>query len=312
MKMESKRKPGRSASRLREAFVAAMFYGITRPRARARHSAAAAASRAAETVVAPSTHFYSLVSKPAPFRERKTAGIRRCQTGGKEMAFGRKIMSDKLRSLPILGFAFLLTASLACAENKNEAKKSYDSVVNKAARDLKDGKIDDAANDAQQAEKLDPNNPETANLLGIVASKKKDYPEAISQFNRALAENPKFYTAKFNLADTLMLQGSYDQARSVLEDLSQVDPKSEILQFRIALDYVLANQPDKAMALIDVMDFPGKTPAYYYARAAVWLKKGLVKDATQYSVNAHKYYTESECSYFVSVLREMGLDVSVL
>ena len=109
----------------------------------------------------------------------------------------------------------MLSTPFCYAETKNEAKKSYDSVLNKAERDLKDGKIDDAVNDAQQAEKLDPNNPETANLLGIVASKKKDYPEAISQFNRALTENPKFYTAKFNLADTLMLQGSYDQARSV-------------------------------------------------------------------------------------------------
>jgi hypothetical protein len=60
------------------------------------------------------------------------------------------------------------------------------------------------------------------------------------------------------------------------------------------------------------MDFPGKTPAYYYARAAVWLKKGLSKDANQYSLNAHKYYTDPQCNYFVSVLREMGLNVSVL
>jgi tetratricopeptide (TPR) repeat protein len=217
------------------------------------------------------------------------------------------------RALSVFGlFFFLLTASLTYADNKNDAKKSYDAVINKASRDLTDGKIDDAAKDAGQAVKLDPNNPETANLLGIVASKKKDYPEAISQFNRALTENPKFYTAKFNLADTLMLQGNYDQSRTILEDLRQVDPKSEIVQFRLALDYVLANQTDKAMSLIDVMDFPGKTPAYYYARAAVWLKKGLIKDATQYSVNAHKYYTDGQCNYFVSVLREMGLNVSVL
>jgi tetratricopeptide (TPR) repeat protein len=216
------------------------------------------------------------------------------------------------RALPVFGLIILLlTASFTYAESKNDAK-SYDAVVSKASRDLTDGKIDDAAKDAQQAGKLDPNNPETANLLGIVASKKKDYPEAISQFNRALTENPKFYGAKFNLADALMLQGNYDQARSTLEDLRQIDPKSEIVQFRLALDYVLANQPDKAMALIDGMDFPGKTPAYYYARAAVWLKKGLVRDATQYGVNAHKYYTDGQCSYFVSVLREMGLNVSVL
>jgi tetratricopeptide (TPR) repeat protein len=222
-------------------------------------------------------------------------------------------MSDRLRALPVSGLiTLLLTASIAYADSKNDAKKSYDAVITKASRDLTDGKIDDAAKDAQQAEKLDPNNPETANLLGIVASKKKAYPEAISQLNRAITENPKFYMAKFNLVDVLMMKGDYDQARSILSDLSQIDPKSEVVQFKVALSYVLANQTDAAMSFIDVMDFPGKTPAYYYARAAVWLKKGLTKDANQYSVNAHKYYTDGQCNYFVGVLREMGLNVSVL
>jgi tetratricopeptide (TPR) repeat protein len=250
-----------------------------------------ASSRAAEMLPAPRTHFCPMVNKRARIREQRIAGA---------------------RSLQILGFAFLVTASFAYAESKNEAKKSYDTAINKASRDLTDGKIDDATKDAEQAEKLEPDNPETANILGVVASKKKDYPEAISQFNRALTENPKFYTAKFNLVDVLLLKGDYDQARSMLADLSQIDPKSEVVQFKFALSYVLDGKTDDAMSFIDQMDFPGKTPAYYYARAAVWLKKGLTKDANQYSVNAHKYYTDGQCSYFVSVLREMGLNVSVL
>jgi tetratricopeptide (TPR) repeat protein len=208
--------------------------------------------------------------------------------------------------------AVVAIAPIAGADSKTDAKKSYDAVVNKAARDLTEGKIDEATKDAQQADKLDPNSPETANLLGIIASKKKDYPEAISQFNRAITENPKFYTAKFNLVDVLMMKGDYDQARSILSDLSQIDPKSEVVQFKLALSYVLANQTDQAMSFIDTMNFPGKTPAYYYARAAVWLKKGLTKDANQYSVNAHKYYTDGQCNYFLGVLREMGLNASVL
>ena len=206
----------------------------------------------------------------------------------------------------------LLSSSLALADSKNESKKNYDTVITRASRDLADGKIDEAAVDAQLAEKLDPTNPESANLLGIVASKKKDYAEAASQFNRALNENPKYYTAKFNLVDVLLLQGDYEQARSILADLSQIDPKSEVVQFKFALTFVLANETDQASAFIDEMEFPGKTPAYYYARAAVWLKKGLDKDANQYSVNAHKYYTDSQCKYFVSILQEMGLKASVL
>lgn len=206
----------------------------------------------------------------------------------------------------------LLSSSLARADSKNEGKKNYDAIITRATRDLADGKIDEAAADAQLAEKLDPTNPETANLFGIVAIKKKDYAEAVSQFNRALTENPKYYSAKFNLVDVLLLQGDYEQARSVLSELSQIDPKSEVVQFKFALSYVLANETDEASAFIDEMEFPGKTPAYYYARAAVWLKKGLDKDASQYSVNAHKYYTDGQCKYFVTMLQEMGLNVSVL
>ena len=221
-----------------------------------------------------------------------------------------KIEVQFVRLLVIL--ICLLSSSLALADSKNEARKNYDAIITRASRDLADGKIDEAAADAKLAEKLDPNNPETANLSGIVASKKKDYAEAVSQFNRALTENPKFYTAKFNLVDVLLLQGDYQQARSILADLSAIDPKSEVVQFKFVLSYVLANETDQASAFIDEMEFPGKTPAYYYARAAVWLKKGLDKDASQYSVNAHKYYTDGQCKYFVSILQEMGLNASVL
>jgi predicted Zn-dependent protease len=198
-----------------------------------------------------------------------------------------------------VGFAF--------AETKN-----YQAAINKASRDLAEGKLDDAIAQAAVVRKLDPGNALTANLLGVIAIQKKDYTEAAAQLNRALAADPKLEIAKFNLADVLMLQGNYERARSLLDELRLIEPDSEVLQFKLALAYVLANQTDKASALIDQMPFPGKTPAYYYARAAFWLKRGLEKDAKQYAVNAHKYYTDDQCTYFVRVLQEMGFNVSSL
>ena len=209
----------------------------------------------------------------------------------------------RLGNLSLL-LAFFFAGSLGLASTTN-----YQSLISKASHALDAGKIDDAVNQAALAEKLEPNNPQTANLRGVIAVRKKDYTDAVNQFNQAIAADPKFYAAKFNLADALMLKGNYDQAHSVLEELQQVDPKSELLQFKLALAEVLAGQPDKAAALVDQMDFPGKTPAYYYARAAIWLKKGLAKDAKQYVINAHKYYTDDQCSYFAHVLEEMGLNI---
>jgi tetratricopeptide (TPR) repeat protein len=233
------------------------------------------------------------------------------KTGGKFSGIPvvRQLLRTTYRVWTLI-LALHIGAGFALAQTAQT--KNYQAAISKASSDLVEGKLEGAIAQAAVAQKLEPNNPETANLLGVIAIQKKDYPEAAAQLNRAIATDPKFYIAKFNLADVLMLQGDYDQAHAVLEDLRQVEPNSEVVQFKLALAYVLANQTDKASALIDEMSFPGKTPAYYYARAAVWLKRGLEKDAKQYAVNAHKYYTDNQCNYFVRVLAQMGFNVSSL
>jgi hypothetical protein len=60
----------------------------------------------------------------------------------------------------------------------------------------------------------------------------------------------------------------------------------------------------------DGIHFPGKTPAYYYARAASWAKKGNWSQVDYYLATAHKYYEESQCVYFETSLRAVGLDLA--
>jgi hypothetical protein len=58
------------------------------------------------------------------------------------------------------------------------------------------------------------------------------------------------------------------------------------------------------------MKFPGKTPAYYYARAAIALKKGEKAAAQKYFESAKKYYSEEKCRYFAQALKEMDLTLA--
>jgi ferritin-like protein len=55
------------------------------------------------------------------------------------------------------------------------------------------------------------------------------------------------------------------------------------------------------------MKFPGKTPAYYYARAAIALKRGEKEVAQKYFENVKKYYSEEQCRYFAQSLKEIDL-----
>jgi hypothetical protein len=89
-----------------------------------------------------------------------------------------------------------------------------------------------------------------------------------------------------------------------------VDPDSELVDFQLVLCTLLGGEPGKASGMVDLMKFPGKTPAYYYARAAIALKKGEKATAQKYFENAKKYYSEEKCRYFAQSLKEMDLTLT--
>jgi tetratricopeptide (TPR) repeat protein len=206
-----------------------------------------------------------------------------------------------LKTLWII-LVWIVTASSVCADNK-----AYDAAIKKATQALGAGNLAEADKQADAAAKLQPASALTANLRGVIAVQKKHYEDAASRFTQAIAADENFYPAKLNLADLLLLQGKYADARARYQELQQIDPKSELLQFKIVVTDVLDDRQFQAVQLINDMTFPGTTPAYYFARAAVLLKQSQEKEAQQYFTNARKYYDEQQCRYFQRFLQQNGL-----
>jgi len=185
--------------------------------------------------------------------------------------------------------------------------KAYDAAIKKATQALGAGNLAEADKQVDVAAKLEPASAQTANLRGVIAVQRKEYEDAASRFTEAIAADEKFYPAKLNLADVLLLQGKRADARARYEELQRVDPKSELLQFKIVVADVLDDRQLQAIQLINDMTFPGTTPAYYFARAAVLLKQSQEKEAQQYFTNARKYYDEQQCAYYMRFLQQNGL-----
>jgi Flp pilus assembly protein TadD len=199
-------------------------------------------------------------------------------------------------------FGWIVAASSVLADNK-----AYNTAIRKATQALGAGNLGEADKQADVAAKLEPADAQTANLRGVIAVQRKQYEDAANRFAQAIAADEKFYPAKLNLADVLLLQGKYADARARYEELQQVDPKSELLQFKIVVVDVLDDRQFQALQLINDMTFPGNTPAYYFARAAVLLKQSQEKEAQQYFANARKYYDEQQCGYYLRFLQQNGL-----
>jgi tetratricopeptide (TPR) repeat protein len=185
--------------------------------------------------------------------------------------------------------------------------RSDDTQFASAVRAFNAGQLEDAERLADAAEKVAPKKPDIPNLRGAILTKQKRYREAVEQFNAALALDPNFYQAKLNLAEVNLRQGKYAEARQLYEELQKLDPVSELLQFKLILCALLSGDVNRASTMVDAMKFPGVTPAYYYARAAIAFKGGNKEGAQKYFENVKKYYSEEQCAYFAHSLKELDL-----
>ena len=185
--------------------------------------------------------------------------------------------------------------------------RTFPAALDQAAKAFNAGKLDEAEKQIDAADKISPKRPEVPNMRGAISLKQKKYDEAQQQFNQAISLDPKFDPARLNLAELELLRGNYPLAEQRFSDLQKTDPDSEVLQFKIILCALLAGEDQKVNSLVSTMNFPGKTPAYYYARAAIALKRGDKANANTYFTNLRKYYTEADCAYFVQSLKDVGL-----
>ena len=199
-------------------------------------------------------------------------------------------------------FCLVLLARLGVAD-----QRSANAALERAASAFNQGRLEEAEKQVEEAAIGDSKNPEIPNLLGAIFTSQKRYEEAAEQFNQALALDSNFYPAKLNLADVKLLEGEYAEAAREYQVLKEIDPASELVDFKLVLCALLDSGESKASGIADLMKFPGKTPAYYYARAAIAQKRGETAVAQTYLENVRKYYSEEQCRYFAQSLKEIDL-----
>jgi tetratricopeptide (TPR) repeat protein len=194
---------------------------------------------------------------------------------------------------------------LLLAHSSTADQRSADAALERATSAFNKGRFEEAEKQVDAAERGGSKKSDVANLRGAIYTKQKRYDDAVEQFNQALALDAKYYPARLNLAEAKLLQGKYADAQKEYQALKEQDPTSEVVDFKLVLCFLLQGQDAKANATVDTMKFPGKTPAYYYARAAIALKRGEKESEDRYYNNAKKYYADAQCEFFARSLKEI-------
>ncbi len=157
-----------------------------------------------------------------------------------------------------------------------------------------------------KADSILPPTPLTLNTRGAVLIEEKNFEEGARYCEEALKINPKFYPARFNLAEIPLVLGRYAEARKMFEKFLRENPKDELARFRVFLTFLLEKDYDDARRTIDQIPFPGDTPAYYYANAAWEYAHSGEAEARKWLGRADWTFGPEKCATFADSLYEIG------
>ncbi|MEO8440177.1 MAG: tetratricopeptide repeat protein, partial [Spartobacteria bacterium] len=157
-----------------------------------------------------------------------------------------------------------------------------------------------------------PNEPAAINLRGEILMEQKKLDEAEGMFQKALAANPEFREAKYNLALILFKKGDYSKSRDRFEALYSETPGGEknqaaqLIKFNVFLTLLLEGKEAEARQLMEQFKFTGETPALYYAQAAWEFRHDGMERGADWVASARKIYSPALNMIFADSFDGLG------
>jgi tetratricopeptide (TPR) repeat protein len=208
----------------------------------------------------------------------------------------------------VLMLVFGTIAANDVAPSNSELEAMYD----KAYRAF------DGANYVQALKELDaidarkPDLAASQNLRGVVYMRQGLYDKAEAALSEANGLDPKFWNARFNLAEIPFLKKDWAEARKRFEGLLTSDAAelqgeaTQLIQYKILLTYLLEGNKTMVDSILAKFELSPDTPAVHYANAAISLQNQNVPEAKNWMTTAEKNFSPQLNKLFAESLYEIG------
>jgi len=207
--------------------------------------------------------------------------------------------------------AALVTGSLA-AENVAPTKSELEKMYSKAFREFDANNFSQALKELDAIDARQPDLAASKNLRGVILMRQGVYDKAEAALLEASRLDPKFWNARFNLAEIPFLKKDWAAARSRFEELlasSESDLASEasqLIQYKILLTYLLEGKENMVDSILAKLELSRDTPAVDYVKAAVALQQKNQKEAKDWMSAAEKNFSPQLNKLFAESLYEVG------
>ena len=206
----------------------------------------------------------------------------------------------------------ILVLSSFAANNVAPSKAELEAMYDKAFREFDANNFSEALKNLDAIDARQPDLAESQNLRGVILMREGIYDKAEAALHEALRIDPKFWNARFNLAEIPFLQKNWAEARKRFEDLlssnvSELQGEaSQLIQYKILLTYLLEGKENMVDSILAKFELSPDTPAVHYANAAIALQKKNGKEAKDWMTAAEKNFSPQLNKLFAESLYEIG------
>jgi tetratricopeptide (TPR) repeat protein len=211
----------------------------------------------------------------------------------------------------IAAIAVLVLGSLA-ADNVAPSKAELEAMYDKAFRAFDSNNFSEALKQLDAIDARQPDLAESQNLRGVIMMRQGIYDKAEGALNEALRIDPKFWNARFNLAEIPFLRKDWAQARERFQGLLSSNASelqgeaTQLIQYKILLTYLLEGKENMVDSILAKFELSPDTPAVHYANAAIALQQKNAKEARDWMAQAEKNFSPALNKLFAESLYEVG------
>src|SRR5229473_3414430 len=203
--------------------------------------------------------------------------------------------------------AVLVLGSLA-ADNVAPSKAELEGMYDKAFRAFDANNFPEALKQLDAIDARQPDLAESQNLRGVILMREGIFDKAEAALHEALRIDPKFWNARFNLAEIPFLKKDWPEARNRFQELLSSNASelqgeaTQLIQYKILLTYLLEGKENMVDSLLAKFELSPDTPAVHYANAAIALQQDKTKEAKDWMTQAEKNFSPQLNKLFNSAI----------
>ena len=208
--------------------------------------------------------------------------------------------------------ATILVFSSFAATNVAPSKSELEAMYSRAFRDFDAGNFAQALQQLDEIDARQPDLAESQNLRGVILMRQGIYDKAEGALFEAARIDPKFWNARFNLAEIPFLKKDWAEARSRFQQLlsgnvSDLEGEAaQLIQYKVLLTYLLEGKENMVDSILAKFELSPDTPAVHYSNAAIALQRKNMKEAKDWIAAAEKNFSPQLNKLFAESLYEVG------